>query len=268
MFRNLVFITTLLILTAASPSHSQENPTQAPGAKKQESKSTPVKKSVDTELTLEQVLENYYKAIGGLQNWRDVNTLRMAGVMVSMGQPVPVRATYMRPNRCRVEFKVKNAVIVQAYDGERGWQHNPNSEVILPQPMSKGRSNYLHDTCDIDGPLNDYEKKGNEIEFLGTETLYGKDTYKLRVKHKTGNVQTYYLDTDTFLPVRLDGVYQLDGLEHKVTTSYFDYKKTGKIVMPHKLDFDITGSPGTEQMNFKTVQINPRVSESYFKKPD
>lgn len=268
MLRTLFLITALLIITAAPSSHSQEDPAQAPEAEKQKSKSTQSKKSGDTELSLQQVLENYYKAVGGLQNWRDVQTMKMAGVMVSMGQPIPVRATYMRPNKCRVEFKVKDAVIVQAYDGKMGWQHNPNGNVVLPQPMSTGRSNYLHDTCDIDGSLNDYEKKGNEIEFLGTESLYGQDTYKLRVKHKTGNVQTYYLDTVTFLPVRLDGVYQLDGLEHKVTTSYFDYKKTGKLIMPHKLDFDITGSPGTEEMIFKIVQINPRVNESYFKKPD
>jgi len=268
MFRYLALITALLIFAASPPSRSQESQAPAPDSKKQESMSTPVKKSGAPDLSLEQVLENYYKATGGLQNWRDVKTLRMAGIMVSMGQPIPVKATYMRPNKCRVEFKVKDAIIVQSYDGKTGWQHNPHGKVILPHPMSTGRSNYLHDTCDIDGPLNDYEKKGNNIEFLGTETLYGNETYKLRVKHKTGNVQTYYLDAKTFLPVRLDGVYQLDGLEHKVTTSYFDYKKTGKLIIPYKLDFDITGSLGTEEMTFKTVQINPRVSESYFKKPD
>ncbi len=268
MFRNLFIITALLILIGAPSSHSQESTDQATDSKKQESKSTPTKKSAAPKLSLEQVLENYYKAIGGLQNWRDVNTMRMGGVMVSMGQPVPIRAIYMRPNKCKVEYKVKDAVIVQAYDGKMAWQHNPHGEVVLPQPMSTGKSNYLHDTCDIDGPLIDYKKKGNKIELLGTETLYGNDTYKLKISYKTGNVQTYFLDSKTFLPVRLDGVYQLDGLEHKVTTSYFDYKKAGKLVIPYKLDFDITGSPGTEEVIFKTVQINPRLNESSFKKPD
>lgn len=268
MFRNLFIIIAMLILIGVTPSSSQESTPQTPDNKEQESKSNPATKSSAPDLSLEQVLENYYKAIGGLQNWRDINTMKMAGVMISMGQKVPVRATYMRPNKCRVEFKVKDTVIVQAYDGEAGWQHNPHGEVIIPKPMGEDRSNYLHDTCDIDGPLNDYIKKGNKIDFLGTEALYGNDTYKLRIKHDTGNVQTYYLDTKTFLPIRLDGVYQLDGREHKVTTSFFNYRKIGKVTIPYKIDFDITGSLGTEQMIFRTVQINPRVNESYFKKPD
>lgn len=262
MFRNLLIIFALTTLLAAMPAYSQESPQEPPADQKSTGSKT------DKELTLDEVLENYYEAVGGIENWRDINTMRMGGVMVSMGQPVPVRSTLMRPNKCRVEFKVKNAVIVQAYDGERGWQHNPNGQIIVPTPMSEGRSNYLHDTCDLDGPLNDYEKKGNRLELLGIEELYGQDTYKIKITHQTGNVQTYYLDAQTFLPVRLDGVYQMDGKEHKVTTSFFDYRKKGKIIMPHKIDFDITGSPGTEEMSFKTVEINPRVNPSYFKKPD
>lgn len=268
MFRNLFIITALLILTVAAPSHSQENPEKEGDSKKQEIKSAPVKKSAAPERSLDQVLENYYEAIGGLENWKEVKTMSMGGVMVSMGQSVPIRATYMHPNKCKVEYKVKDAVIIQAFDGKMGWQHNPHGEVILPQPMSTGKTNYLRDTCDIDGPLIDYKKKGNKIELLGTETLYGNETYKLKITYKTGNVQTYFLDSKTFLPLRLDGVYQLDGLEHKVTTSYFDYKKIGKLVIPSKLDFDIVGSPGTEEVIFKTVQVNPRISESSFKKPD
>lgn len=268
MFRSLIIIFALLFMYTGLPGYSQDKAKDKEVGNKSESVKSSDPEENAQEITLEEVLENYYKATGGIENWRDIKTMRMGGEMISMGQPIPVRATFMRPNKCRVEYKVKNAVIVQAYDGERGWQHNPNGEIIIPQPMSEKQSKYLHDTCDLEGPLNDYKEKGHSIELVGKETLYGQDTYKLIVKYKSGNVQTYYIDTDTFLPVRVDGVYLLDAGEHNVTTSFFDYKKTGKIIVPHKIDFDITGSPGTEQMNFKTVEINPSVRNSYFRKPD
>ena len=275
MFRNLLLTAALILFASATfamadqkAAKEKDKNTKTEEIKKDKSAEKNPVNSIAKDLSLDEVLENYYKAIGGLKNWEAVRTMAFKGTMVSMGTAVPVSATYMRPNKCRVEYKVKDAVLVQAYDGEKGWQFNPHSEVKLPQTMSKGRSDYLHDTCDIDAPLNNYKDKGNEIEFLGQEEIYGKNTYKLRVKHKSGNVQTYYLDTSTFLPLRLDSVYQFDGLEHKVTTSYFDYKKKGKLMMPHKLDFDIVGAPGTEQMNISSVTINPPVKESIFKKPE
>jgi len=274
MFRKLLWITALILFLSA-PLASAENKaasekdnntkTQETGKDKPAAKKPAKDKT--KELTLDEVLQNYYKAIGGLENWREVNTMILKGAMLSMGNKVPVRATYMRPNKCNVEFKVKDAVLVQAYDGENGWQFNPKGDIKLPHPMSKGRSNYLNDTCDIDGPLNDYKKKGNKIEFLGLEEVYGKMAYKLKIKHKTGNTQTYYLDSETFLPFRLDGVYDLDGVEHKITTSFFDYKKKGKLMIPYRLDFDILGALGTEQMFIRSIRINPPVKESHFKKP-
>lgn len=274
MFSKLLLVTALILFVSAPfvmageiAASEKDTDTKTEQTKKHTATKSTSVRSTAKDLTLDEVLENYYEAIGGLKNWEAVRTMILQGTMISQGTAVPVKATYMRPNKCKVEFKIKDAILVQAHDGEKSWQFNPHGKIKLPQPMSKGRSDYLHDTCDIDGPLNNYKDKGNEIEFLGQEEIYGNNTYKLRVKHKTGNVQTYYLDSSTFLPLRLDGVYQIDGVETKVTTSYFNYKKKGKLMIPYKLDLDIAGAPGTEQVNIRSVTINPPVKESIFKKP-
>ena len=78
------------------------------------------------EVTLEQLLANYYEAIGGLEAWRAVESMKISGTM-SMGRGMQPTFTrwVKRPNKIRVEFEIQGNKVVQAYDGHAGWRIMP-----------------------------------------------------------------------------------------------------------------------------------------------
>ena len=73
--------------------------------------------------TLDEVLAKNFKAKGGLDKIKAVQTIRMTGTMtVGPGIEAPFVLEQKRPNMLRMEFIVQGMTVVQAYDGKVGWQ--------------------------------------------------------------------------------------------------------------------------------------------------
>jgi opacity protein-like surface antigen len=85
---------------------------------------------------LNEVLNNYYEAIGGLDAWKQVNSMKMTGslMMGGMGVEAPFTVTTKRPKKVRVEFTFQGMTGIQGYDGETAWQ-------VMPF-MGKARSSW------------------------------------------------------------------------------------------------------------------------------
>ena len=217
---------------------------------------------------LDQILANYYKAIGGLDRWQNLDTMIMKGIMDSQGTAMPITAYHERPNKCRVEFILKETMMAQTFNGMFAWQLNPLSGNPDPTPMSQGRSNYLRDTCDIESSLIGYKKKGHKVSLLGEEEIKGKKAYKISVKYRTGNLETHYLSAATYLPIKTEGIYKMDGGEIRTTTNYFDFKNTNGYVVPYNLVFDIHGAPSEEKLIIDTFSFNPKIDTKIFDFPE
>ena len=120
-------------------------------------------------LSLEEVLAKYYDAIGGLGNWEKVDTMVMEGNIHTQELKIPTTAEYMRPDKCRVEYTIRGEVVVQAYDGSSAWEKNPHADSPGPVKLDKGRTDYLADKCDIEGPLVGYKTKNLKVSLDGRE---------------------------------------------------------------------------------------------------
>lgn len=253
--RNLILIT--LIIAALVPSldgYAQEAKTNdAAGA--------------EQDVTLDWVLERYYKAIGGIFVWQTVETMVIEGVILSQGTEIPTTAEYMRPDKCRVEYVVKGVEVVQAFDGETAWQQNPLSPNPAPERLSKGRTDYLSDRCDIEGPLVGYQKKNLRVRLLGKDTIGGKLVYKVGITYPSGNTQTYYLDGKTFLPVRAEGTYTIEGQTTSMITTFGDYRSVGKLVLPYSIKIDRKNQGPSEELRINTISIDKPVDPSIFSMP-
>lgn len=221
----------------------------------------------ETKLDLDQVLAKYYKAIGGLEKWRGLNTMVIEGTMVSKEKSMPIIAYHERPGKCRVEFKVEDTVMAQVYGGYFAWQINPLSGNPDPSPMSQGRTRYLGDTCGIESSLIDYKKKRYKVKLLGKEKIGGKETYKISLKYPSRNLETYYIDAETFLISRAAGVYNMDGAEVRTTTNFYNYKDTDGYVVPYKLVIEIHGVDSTENLNIDKFAFNTKIDTTMFDFP-
>lgn len=140
--------------------------------------------------TLDEVLAKHYKARGGLDKIKAVQTIRMTGTMtVGPGVEAPIVLVQKRPNMFRLELTIQGLTVVQAYDGKVGWQINPLTGRKDPEPLPEDAMKQVEEQADIDGPLVDYKAKGHTVELMGKEKVEGSDAYKLKVTLKNGDTQ-------------------------------------------------------------------------------
>jgi len=228
---------------------------------------TEVKKADNKTQELDQVLAKYYKAIGGLEKWEKLNTMVMKGIMNSQGTAMPITAYHKRPNKCRVEFRIKDMMMAQIFNGALAWQINPLSDNPEPAPVTLGRSNYMRDTCGIENSLINYKEKGYGVNLLGKEKLDDRNYYKINIKYPSKNIETYYINAETFLIDKSVGIYKMDGNEIRTTTNFSKYRNTNGYVVPYKLIIEIHGAPGEEILNIKKFIFNTKVDPQVFEFP-
>ena len=147
---------------------------------------------------LDEVLDNYYEAVGGIDAWKSVESMRATGsmVMAGMGIEAPFVVTTKRPNMVRLEFTFQGMTGVQAYDGETAWMLMPFMGRTDPEVMPIDMAKDVIDQADLDGALIGWQESGHQVELLGKEETAGTEAYKIKVTKKNGDVEYYFLDSE------------------------------------------------------------------------
>ena len=120
---------------------------------------------------------------------------------------------------------------------------------------------------DFDGPLVDWKKKGNKLEYLGHDDVEGTDTYKLRVTAPNGTVFTYYIDSEYNVPIKIDTKRTIRGTEREYETVVGDYKKVGGVYLPFSFESNVKGSQNASKTVYDKIEANVPINEVRFHRP-
>lgn len=158
--------------------------------------------------TAEEVIDRNVAARGGLDAWRNVETMVWLGHLQRDGrenQRIPFVMTLRRPNLTRFELKEQFDQFTRIFDGTHGWKVRPGSD---GRPETKSFSpeevNFARAEFAIDGPLIDYKAKGVTASLDGIDTVERRKAYRLSVKLPNGAERKVWIDTKTNLDVRID----------------------------------------------------------------
>ncbi len=218
--------------------------------------------------TVDEIIAKSIQARGGADKLKSVQSIKTtATIAMGPGMEAPGTLIQKRPNMARLEFTIQGLTAVQAYDSTNAWQIMPFMGKKDPELMSADEAKEMQETADLDGPLVDYKSKGNQVELLGKEKLEGTDAYKLKVNLKNGDVQTIYLDADSFLEIKEETKRTVRGTERDVESSIGDYKEVDGIVFPFAIESGVKGSTETEKLTISKIELNVPVEDSVFKMP-
>jgi hypothetical protein len=93
------------------------------------------------------------------------------------------------------------------------------------------------------------------------------EAYKLKLTLKNGQTQHVWVDTRTFLDVKIDGTpRRLDGKYHPVATYLRDYKAVSGLMVPYLLETAVEGVRQVERIQIESVVVNPKLDDSLFAK--
>jgi hypothetical protein len=250
------------------------------------------------------IAEKNAEARGGLKAWRAVKSMSMSGSL-DAGKPrdqarmalaylkpqgennvasrkalahgraaeadkqvqLPFVMELERPRKSRLEVLFQGQTAVQVFDGSKGWKLRPFLGRKEVEPYTAEELRIASQQTDLDGPLIDYAAKGSRVELEGTERVEGRQAYRLKVTASDGQVRRVWVDTQTFLDVRIDGSRRLDGKPRAVFTYFRDYRPVQGLMVPHVLETTVESVRGSEKIVIERVVLNPKLDDARFSKP-
>lgn len=256
------------------------------------------------QMTAEQIVARNVSVRGGLQAWRAVEALSMSGKMevgtgdstarairVANGGKVtrrkvalqsdtadkdqaqqqvqlPFELELARPNKSRIEIEFAGKKAVQVYDGSRGWKLRPFLNRNDAEPFTQDEAKAESAKEQLDGPLVDYAAKGTKLALEGVEAVDGHDAYKLKLTLKSGKAQHVWIDTHSFLDVKVEGTpRRMDGKLHTVWVYQRDFRPIGGLMVPFQLETAVDGYRETHKTTISKVILNPKLAQTAFAKP-
>lgn len=217
--------------------------------------------------TAEELVAKNLQARGGVDKIKAINTLKMTG-KAYVGIDADVSQENKRPDMIRQGFTVQGMTQIQAYDGKVGWQISPFGGRKDPELMGEDDYRDLLEEADIDGPLVDYQAKGNKVEYLGHDTVDGDDAYELKVTLKNGDIVYYYLDPDTYLEIRKRKQQFIRGSVRETQEDLGSYKLVSGVYYPFSIEAGSKDNPGDRaRITFDKIEANIPLDDSYFRFP-
>jgi len=262
-------------------------------------------------LSAAEIVSKNVAARGGLKAWHEVQTISESGNLGAGGdqrgaatpQPTVPAGTHSkampiptsprlakeaqlpfvmemeRPRKVRFELQFAGKTAIQVYDGMNGWKVRPYLNRLEVEPFTDEEAQLASMQPDLDGPLVDYAAKGSRVELDGVEKVNDRDTYKLKVTTKSGQVQHVWVDAETFLETKVEGQpRRLDGKMHPVEIYYRDYRQVSGLEIPFVLETHVlpTQEAGNgfksvaypaEKIVIDKVTVNPKLEAADFAKP-
>jgi outer membrane lipoprotein-sorting protein len=257
-------------------------------------------------LSTQQIIDKYVAARGGLQAWRALQSISYNGkleagygdsaarssqyvsnaalslkarerkVRQQIAAPktdakqveLPFLLEMKRPNKSRVEVEFDGKTAVQVYDGTRGWMVRPYLNRDDWEPFSPEQAKIQAAEPGMDGLLMDYASRGTKVDFESMEPLEGHPAYKLKLTLKDGAVRHVWIDSQTFLDVKIEGTpRRMNGSMHSVWVYQRDFRSVQGVMVPFVLETAIDGYPTTHKMTIEKVALNPKLDDTLFVKP-
>ncbi len=213
-------------------------------------------KPIPEGVTAKTVLQDYIKAIGGLDKLKTVNSVVTKYEAEAMGSKVLVEEK-------RVADKYKNTtymngapmMMVVANNSEMYMKQGANK---MPMP-----ANMLNDLKNSFGTFVELSYLTNDkVKLAGIETVNGRDAYKIEVPGETVSASMFY-DVATGLKVKEISIINMGGQTQSQEAIYADYKDFEGIKFAGKKE----GSLGPQKVESTLVEvlINKGVTEEDFK---
>ena len=221
-----------------------------------------------TAQTADEIVAKYVAKIGGMEKIQAIKSMRQTGKFSGGGgfEAVIVNEN-KRPNKARQEFSLQGMTVVDAYDGQTGWKIEPFQGKKDPESLSEDEMKAMIDDANFDDSLINYQARGNKVEYVGIDQVDGTDAFKLKVTLPSGTVKTYYMDTDYYVPIKIETKRMIRGAEVETETVLGDYKEVNGVYYPYSFETGAKGSQNKAKITIEKIEANVPLDDARFVRP-
>jgi len=207
--------------------------------------------------TVDELVARHIEARGGYQKLKAIQTIKITRTVATPFSDVRVIVYKKRPNLYRGEqgpVQAGAVLTARAVNGDVAWDTGPGGKVTARPAASAAETREIDG--DFDGLLVDWKEKGHSVTLDGREKLASGETYKLKVKTKSGVERTLYLDAATCLERRQTGVLNLPGgRQFNAVIDFDNYREVGGVKFAHDINEERTGQEPVQSLVTYTEKI-------------
>src|SRR2546428_11547286 len=104
-----------------------------------------------------------------------------------------------------------------------------------------------------EGSLRNYRQKVKKDVAAGLNIFEGTDTFKLKVTKPAGDTYVYYLDTDYYVPIKIETKRIVRGAEREYETVLGDYKEVAGWYLPYASETGVKGSQDKAKIVYEKI---------------
>jgi len=227
------------------------------------------------DITVDEIIANYLENIGGVEAWKAVKAVKMNAKVNQGGLEIPLEIVSMADGKQYTKVSFQGMNIMQGvYDGKTLWSTNFQS--MKPEKSdAEATENFKLELNDFPDTWIDYKEKGYTAELVGTETIDGSETYKVKLTKEpqtidgkeVESVTYYYFDAEVFVPLAEDEEVKSGPQAGVVArTSYSDYDEVDGLYFPFSISQGVKDGP-SQALVVSSIELNPTIDESVFAYP-
>ena len=156
---------------------------------------------------------------------------------------------------------------IEAFDGKTGWKVSPFEGRKDADLLSADDMKGLLTDADLDGQLVDYPNKDHRAQLEGHDSVEGTDCYKIKLTLSNGDIRYFYIDTDSFLELKVESQRNIRGTVQYSETYYGDYEEVNGIYFPFAIEQGEKGNTDRTKLTVEKLELNVPVESTLFAMP-
>jgi len=210
--------------------------------------------------TADEIISKHLDAIGGVDAWRKVTSIREEGTLIAQGAEVNIVRTVLHQKGSRQDISVAGMNGYSIITPIAGWNFMPFQGQTAPEPLTDEDIKEGQPELDAQDELVDYIEKGSSVELVGKDDVDGTECFKLVLTFKSGKTESLFLDPKSYHIIRQIAKQKANGQEMEITTNLSNYQK-----LPEGIVVAMSISLPFGELNVKKVEVNKPVDEAIFK---
>ena len=227
--------------------------------------------------TADEIIENYLTNTGGAEAWESVESVKFIGSVDLGGMSLPIEVYRTKDGKGMIKAEFQGQQFYQnVYDGETLWGTNQMT-MAAEKSDAESTANYKNEINDFPDPFLNYKDKGYTAELLGTETMDGTETYKIKLikepvlvdGKEQDDIAFYYFDTENFVPIAIETEMSSGPAKGMTSVTVLsDYQEVDGLYFAFSILEKIQGAPQGQQITFTDIEINPEIDATMFAYPE
>ena len=143
--------------------------------------------------TVDDVIQKYSKAMGGLDAFNAIKTMKTTGYDHSQGVDLPLTVTDNKWKSRSHGCQAMGQSVINAYKDGKGWKINPFAGAPTATDATPEELNEFKIQGSMISQLMDYKDRGYKVELHGQEDVEGLKLIKSSLTTDDNKITTYFI---------------------------------------------------------------------------